>query len=372
MRFLSYSILLSTLFVVPFVTSAQTAATSTFDVDAYIANMKQVTTDMMVQQEKKFIDTEKIRTKAITDYLDIKTSPQNPGPNETIHVSIESYLSDMNKATIRWSVNGKVVDSGIGKTTFSFKNGVPNTTTRLVISVTTNTGENITKELTFRPVDIMVLWEADTYTPPFYKGKPLMTTQSTVRIIAVPNTTTSKNTLDGGGLVFEWEKDGITTKSSSGYNKNSFLFEGPKPYGEANVRVKVSSLNDATKSDFAINVPLSQPIILFYESQPLLGVLYNRPVDATSAFSAKEVSIKAEPYFFSNETLGQQINSYQWFLNGKSVNNPSRTITFRNEKEVANRSTVTFSAKGVRRTFQNVQQSTVINFTPNQASAPQF
>lgn len=371
MRFFSYSILISTLFFVPFSISAQTA-TSTFDIDAYIDNMRQVTNDMMVQQEKNFINPQKIRTKAITDYLDVKANPQNPGPNETIHVNVESYLSDLNKATIRWSVNGKTIDHGIGKTAFSFKNGGAGVTTRLTISITTNAGENITKELTFSPVDIIVLWEANTYTPPFYKGKPLMTAQSSVRAVVIPNTATSKGALTASNLVFKWEKDGAVVKDSSGYNKNFFLFEAPKPYGEINLHVKISSLDDTARSDFAINIPLSKPIVLFYENRPLLGVLYNHPIDTNLALSAKEFSLKAEPYFFSNESPGQQINFYQWLMDGKLVGNSSRTITFRNDKDAEVRSAITFSAQGVKRTFQTAQQSVVIHFTPDQTSVPQF
>ncbi len=357
---------------IPFFSFAQTSTSTAFDIDKYITDVEQLTRDVMIKQETEFINPAKIRAKAVADYMDIKTSPRNPGPNETISVTAESYLSDLNKATISWSVNGKVLDRGTGKTSFSFKNGGSGETTRLTIFIVTNTGENVTKELTFNPVGVTILWEADTYTPPFYKGKPLMTAQARVRVVATPDAANSKNSLNAGNLVFVWEKDGNAIQESSGYGKNSFSFTGPKPYGETNVRVKVSSLNDAISSEMRIYLPLSRPFILFYENNPLLGTRYNKPLDTKLTLTKRELSVTAEPYFFSNEYESGPPLYYSWSLNGKGVATAGRTVTLRNEAGSKGASELALAIRSPKLLFQSASRSLTINFTVDESARPNF
>ncbi len=369
---LAHLIIILSMVAIPVFSFAQTATSTDFDLDKYIADIEKITRDTMIQQEAEFINPAKIRAKAVADYMDVKTTPRYPGPNEIIRVTAESYLSDLNKATISWSVNGKILDSGIGKTSFSFKNGVSGETTRLRISIVTNTGENITKELTFNPVGVTIIWEADTYTPPFYKGKPLLTAQARVRVVAIPDMANSKNSLDSSKLVFVWEKDGSAVQESSGYGKNSFSFTGPKPYGETNVRVKVSSLNDSINSEIRISLPLSRPVILFYENSPLLGTSYNRPLDTSLTLTKKELTVTAEPYFFSNESEGGQRINYSWSLNGDRVSTTGRTITLRNEDGSTGASLLALSMRNTKLLFQSANKSLTVNFVADESVRPNF
>ncbi len=371
MKFTHLIIVLS-LSAFPFFTFAQTDTPASFDIDKYIAEIQRVTTSRMIEEERKFINTTKIREKAVSDYLSVTTNPRNPGPGETVSVSVESYLSDLNKATIDWSVNGKLISRSTGKTSFSFKNGSSGETTRISVSIVTNTGEKVTKELTFNPVGVTILWEADTYTPPFYKGKPLMTAQARVRVLAVPDAVNSKNLLRTDNLVFVWEKDGTVVQEASGYGKNSFSITGPSPYDETNVNVKVSSLNDAIQSELQIDLPLSVPIILFYENSPLLGVLYNRPLSTGITLTKKDFSVSAEPYFFSNEESGRQTAKYNWSLNDRPVINFGRAITLRNEQGLKGTSVLSLEMYGTKKLFQSASQSLTINFSASESVRPSF
>ncbi len=283
------------------------------------------------QDQLKLIPTPaQIRTNAIRDYLDVKYSPQNPGPDEVVTVTVESYLSDLNKAMMTWSINGKVVESGIGKMSFSFKNGASGQTSTLSVSIVTNTGEKVLREFVFKPVGMILLWEADTYTPPFYKGKSLLTPQARVRAVAISDSANSKNALAAGNLSYVWKQDGETVPEASGYGKNSFSFVGPMPFGETYVSVAASSLNDTIKSELKLFIPLEKPFILFYEDHPLLGVWYNRSLGKDITLSKKEISISAVPFFFSNETSGASSLVYKWALNGSPTPNSGRAITLRN------------------------------------------
>lgn len=326
------------------------------------AESTQTLTNFLNDQMGTIQKIEDARTNSLSNLLDVKTTPSNPGPSETVRVTVQSYLTDLNKATISWVLNGKTVERGIGKTSFSFQNSTSGKTTRLIISITTNAGEHLTKELSWNPVGLTIMWEADTYTPPFYKGKPLLSAQAKVRTIAIPDITSGQNALGAGNLVYVWEKDGARVSDASGFSKNSFLFTGPKPYESASVKVYASSLNDAIKSETKVDIPLSRPFILFYEKHPLLGVWYNRPFGTDVTLKRKEFSISAEPFFFSNETSDAPTLKYGWAVNGKAVQNFSRTITLRNDTGTQGDSQVTLAMRGLQQTFQSGSQNLKVHF----------
>lgn len=313
-----------------------------------------------------------IRAIAIRDLLDVKVNPSNPGPNETVRVTIESYISDMNKAAITWSLNGSVAMQGVGKTSFSFQNGASGKTTSLVVSILTNDGESITKEFSWTPVGVTLLWEADTYTPPFYRGKALLSPQAWVKMIAIPDNTGAQNALSAGNLVYVWEKSGVAIQDASGYGKNSFSFVGPKPYDETNIKVRTSSVDNTVNSESRAYLSLSNPFILFYEKDPLLGVWYNKPLDTEAALNKKELSLSAEPYFFSNEARVGKVASalkYIWSINGNEIPNYGRTITLRNDTGAKGKSVVSLAMRGATKTFQSASRNIQVNFSGNDSSS---
>jgi len=354
----------------PLFVFAQTTATTT--AEQPVSQLQQQIDQLMSDRMSKMPTLEEVRTSSILNYLEVKTVPQNPGPIEVVQVSVESYLTDLNKATIEWSVDGKVVERAIGRKVFSFQNGPSGKTTRLTISITTNAGEVITKRLSWSPVGITILWEADTYTPPFYRGKALLTAEASVRAVAIPDNTAGQNALSAGNLVYVWEKDGAVVSGSSGYGKNSFSFTGPRPYERANVKVRASSVNDAMSSETRVDISLSQPFVLFYEKHPLLGVWYNRPFETDVTLNKKEFSISAEPYFFSNESSDVATLSHVWAVNGKSVQNYGRTITLRNDTGVKGDSAVSLAMRGLKQTFQSASQNLRVHFEQDTASRPTF
>ncbi|HAT68252.1 MAG: hypothetical protein A2481_03795 [Candidatus Yonathbacteria bacterium RIFOXYC2_FULL_47_9] len=380
MRFLKIIATSSVLvLLLPLFAFAQVSTTTAEQPDATdIAreNAKREIQRMKDDLNTKYIDLipkkEDARADSIREYLDVKTNPKNPGPSETIQVTIESYLTDLNKATISWSLNGRIVEQGAGKKTFSFKNGASGETTHLSVSIVTNKGERVVKELSWNPVGITIMWEANTYTPPFYKGKALMTPQALVRATAIPDSTGTRNALSASDLVYIWKKDGNAVSNASGYGKNSFSFLGPKPYGETKVSVQVSSTDDAVKSEMRVALPLTKPFILFYEDHPLLGVWHNRALSTSLNLTKKEFSVSAEPYFFSTEAGEAPEILYSWSLNSKPVTNISHGITLRNETGENGNSALSLTMRGLKKTFQTASHSLTIQFTAEESTRPTF
>lgn len=312
--------------------------------------------------------------KLLLQNLDVKVSPENPGPSETIRVNIESYLADLDKATLTWVLDGKTVQRGTGKRSFSFTNGPSGKTTRLSIHITTQNGETITKELSWNPVGLTVLWEADTYTPPFYRGKALLSSQANVRAIAIPDNTGGTNALSAGNFAYVWQKDGTNVSSASGYGKNLFTFPAPKPYGKTSVSVLASSVDGQTSTEKQINLPVTQPFILFYEDTPLLGVWYNRPIGSNFTLTKRELSVSAEPFFFSKEDSDTSTLKYNWSVNGAATKNSGRTITLRNDTGAQGISLVSLATSGIKKVFQSATQSINVSMAGNKdtGSRPTF
>lgn len=329
--------------------------------------------DMADSRMKSLLEMADVHTNAISKFLVIRTTPTNPGPNTKVTVSLESYLSNLDKANITWTLNGAVASRGIGKSSFSFQTGASGKTTNLTVTIVTNDGSMVVKNLSWTPVGITLFWEADTYTPPFYRGKPLLTPQARVKLVATPDSTGSQNALDAGKLVYVWEEMSKTSPEASGYGKNTFIMKGPKPYDETNVKVRVSSVDDTMNSESRVFLTLSDPFILFYDKNPLLGVLYNKPFTSALNLTKKEFSLSAEPYFFSNERGDEPTLDYTWSVNGGKVQNSGRNITLQRSADAKGAANISLEMRGMRETFQKADQNLRVNFAETTSTArPSF
>lgn len=351
-------LVVSVLFTLPFFAFAQTATT---------VNTYQNTIDKLLEEQKQLLSRQsEIQKNVLSGYLDVKIYPQLPGPDAPVRITIESYLTDLYKANISWSVNGEIIERGTGRTSFSFKNGPSEKTTTVSIHIITNTGEVVDRDFYFTPIGVTTIWEADTYTPPFYKGKAMIVPQAVIKIVAIPNT---NDTLSAGTLVYTWKKDDYVDTASSGYGRNAFSFVGPKPLTNTKITLDVSSLDDSAESIMQIYLPQARPHILFYEKDPLLGVLYNKPLGAEFTLNKKEFSISAEPFFFSNERSDSPAIKYNWSVNGRVVQSYGRNITLRNDAGAKGTSAVSLAMRGITKTFQSANKDIKIHFTESSSSA---
>lgn len=353
------------LFVTPFFVFAQTEIP--FNVDDVLTREQQQELDSMKQQVEGLLNSQGIAQNAVASYLNVRFSPKRPKPGETVRVSAESYLVDLSKVTMSWSVNGRVVKRGIGETSFSFQVGASGTTTRLGILITMPQGGEVYKEYGFSPIGLTILWEADTYTPPFYKGKPLISYQSRVRAVAVPDAVNTKNAVRTDTLSYTWSQNGSAIPAASGYGKNSYTFIAPRPYEDATISVSASPTTGSAQSEFFLNLPIVKPFILFYEESPLFGVRYGQPLSKDYTLSEKDVLVRAEPFFFSNEQSETPSFSYSWNLNGREAQKYGRSILLSNTEGVTGESTLTFGMHGIVKTFQSASQSLRIKFEEKEA-----
>ncbi len=262
----------------------------------------------------------------------VNVSPANPAANATVRMEAASLRTDINRATITWMLNGKTEKKGIGEKTFQFQNGAIGKTTTVDVYIVTQEGQTIEKHYTFRASSIDIIWKANTYVPPFYKGKALPSYQSDTTFIALPTF------LDGSGtpinpksLVYTWKKDNTILGDQSGYGKQSLTVPGSiinRPY---TIQVDVASFDNRYKASGSTSIQKGSPDIVFYENNPLYGVQFNRALEGQATINNQEISIAAYPYHFSARERQDLNLSYTWRMNGATISTDTitPTITFK-------------------------------------------
>lgn len=286
-----------------------------------------------------------------------EVNPKTPAPNETVTITLISYSTDINSSFISWTNGGKVVISGTGEKKYTFVMGGPGTTTSIGVSVRLGS-QSASESFTFTPQALDVIWEAsDAYTPPFYRGKALPLQEATYTVVALPY---SGNKVATTGYVFEWLHNG-DVKQSSGYGKNTLVFRN-------NFLNKVDSLRLAVRSSdgsFSVTknvslIPEKSTSILFYEKDPLLGILYNKAILSNFSLSKGEKTFIAEPYNFSGK---KNTVEYEWKLNGNEVvtQDQPNELTVSNQGGVTGAAKIEISINNIASYFQNISKSISIN-----------
>ncbi|HEY4510913.1 MAG TPA: hypothetical protein VJG29_00905, partial [Candidatus Paceibacterota bacterium] len=117
--------------------------------------------------------------------INVRTIPSAPGPQTPTTVRVESFVYDIKAATIAWFLNGELVAEGRGATEYKFTTGGSNEEFSFEVVITTPDGKNFKETLFLRPAAVDILWQAEVYTPPFYKGKALPSQGSKIRAVAI-------------------------------------------------------------------------------------------------------------------------------------------------------------------------------------------
>lgn len=248
--------------------------------------------------------------------VSVSAEPALPAPREKVVLTLTSYAVNLDTASISWSVNGTPALSGKGVKSFSFFAGEAGEAARVSVSVAPTGGQASIQSITLTPGEVDLVWEAvGSYAPPFYRGKALPSSESEIRVIALPNMKSGGTRLKAENLVYRWKRNQKTELGSSGYAKNSLSFKGG--YEETLDRVEVT----ATTQDGAVGarggaaIAISAPLIVFYEDRPLEGIHYEEALPARFTLGNEEMKVVAEPYFFSSRE--KDALPFEWRMNGK-------------------------------------------------------
>lgn len=300
------------------------------------------------------------------EQIEFTIEPSFPKPGGDVNITLEAYGTDLNSATISWSVDGKIAKSGKGEKSFSLKAGNEGSVTRIETIIGTAEGKIVKKQFFINPQTVDILWEARTYTPPFYKGKTMYTPQERVVFVAMPNLTTVNSAVIGPKqTTYKWSKDNTILGSLSGYGKSAYVYSGSVLSIPVSVTVEASAESgQAARNNITLSPTGAEAA--FYEESPSLGILFNREISTGLNMSgSREKNIAVFPYFFGVLGRSDPKLSYTWTMNGSrlDVEKGQSVMTFRNEKNEEGVATIGIIINNDQSFLQGAIGGTVINFS---------
>lgn len=300
----------------------------------------------------------------------LETFPTSPQPNTAVTVRAKSFILDFDRASLSWSVNGQIFARGIGVTEVTFNLGDIGSATTVRVTATEGS-VSYSNDLVIRPATVEILWHANTYTPPFYRGKALPSSETIVQFVALPEVTAGSRRVAPSELIYTWKSGSKVLGSLSGVGRNAITLAAPRLAGKGTVSVAVETADGSGRALGFADIRSVRPEILFYENDPVLGIRYERAVGDTFNLNREEVMITAHPYYFAGNLRANPQATFSWQVNGHDVENPlpDQSSLVLRQTGGAGAATISLSLRHVSELLQRAGNSFSINFGGSSHSA---
>jgi hypothetical protein len=292
------------------------------------------------------------------DEVSLSTNPQNPGPNTSVTTNLSSFSVDLDKTLISWSINGQVLLQGVGQKNFSFKTGDSGTQTVVGVKIDATDGSTANKQLILNSANVDLVWEAvDSYVPPFYKGKALVSQEGTVKVVALLNSSKSS------GASYNWKLDGKGSQMFSGYGKSAYFFKKSYLDKTNKVSVSISNLLNESIGSASLEIGNSNPKILFYKKDPYLGTIWEKSLSDYFTIDPSGETIVVEPYFISPKNINSSDLKLSWELGGSNITTPStkNELSIKPQTNGGN-SKIKVTAENIKSMFLNISKEINVKF----------
>lgn len=203
----------------------------------------------------------------------------------------------------------------------------------------------------------------DSYVPPFYKGKALVPTQGTFKVVAMPNILLEGEKINPSNLAYTWIKDGSVVSSASGWGKNYFIFQNSYLDKGNVIEVRVSDIMGGINASKRMNLKTANPKILFYRNDPTFGIMTEKSLNNGFSVNKDGDTIIAEPYFFSPKDLGSSNLTFDWFLSGEKI----KTLDIKNRLSIkpegeSGNGVIKVMINNIGTLFQSVEKQINVSF----------
>lgn len=252
--------------------------------------------------------------------LALSMTPEYPAPGDTVHLSAASSQIDLERSGIAWYVNGTLTAEGAGKTGIDLTVGPLGSQIDIAAIAQAPDGTTASGGAFIRPAEVDLLWEADSYVPPFFRGRALPSPGTSIRAQAVARIAGPDGALlPESGIVYTWRRNGSVVRSASGRGKSSAVLPAPGRFSADTIAVNASSADGAFEGAASARIPSFEPSLTLYEDHPLFGVLYNDALAASASRSDSEATFAAIPLFAAASSPTDPRLVYAWSVNGKDV-----------------------------------------------------
>lgn len=292
----------------------------------------------------------------INNQLSVDVSPETPGPNQDVTISLESYTFNINSSQVKWFINDKLATEGTGLKNFTFNTGVSGSKTIVSLKITPKEGKELVQQFTFSPISVDLMWQANTYTPPFYRGKALFSPESEVTFIALPNIT-NNGSIDDSDAIYRWSEDYRVKGDKSGFGANTFLYKAPIIIKPVTIQANSYSANNPRlKGVGTVTIEPFATRGIFYEDHPIYGLLLNRALVGSASIDRAEKRITVMPFYFSGSNKNLDM-TYKWSIGSVPLDIPvyQNGITVRKTEASEGRALVTVDITNEKNILQTLR-----------------
>lgn len=251
--------------------------------------------------------------------IDLSISPSNPRAGDSVVITVSSDLLDLNSSKIVWYIDGIARKDTSNKSITIKANGGGGTT---AIKVVVETQDGIIKEASteISPAGVDLVIEPISYVMPFYKGKPYLLGQGTVKVVAMPDIKINGSKIMSENLTFKWLKEGIVWGSNSGKGNDSIILSSTIPVRDMSIGVQVLDSSGNVLAESSKLIIINTPQILFYENSPLYGILFNKAITGSYYLGTREeLDVIAKPFSFNFFEDAPSQSNYAWYVNGNYI-----------------------------------------------------
>ncbi|MES3005656.1 MAG: hypothetical protein V4664_01770 [Patescibacteria group bacterium] len=294
-------------------------------------------------------------------------NPPIPTPGQEVTITLKAFGTDLNRATITWTHNNRESLKGTGEKEFKFTASQIGKTDTIQAVIQPTNGPSVTKVFRLSPSEIDLLWEASTYTPPFYKGKALFTPQADVTFVGVPNLVSNGSRSSPDKTIYKWKVDFQVQGDKSGYGRNTFKYSGAIILRPHVFQVEgYDSNNPDVIATSKTLLEAAGPVVNIYEDHPLYGLLFNHALIGSFRMDDREKKISAYPFFFSTSNKNLDV-SYQWNVNDSAVQVPptQNSMSFQKTSKDSGEASVNIRINSTEKLLQEAFAYVALYFNGN-------
>ncbi|MES2409508.1 MAG: hypothetical protein V4509_04405 [Patescibacteria group bacterium] len=296
----------------------------------------------------------------LDEQIEVTVSPTFPEPNQAVTITLDAYGIDLDNSNITWTSNGKTLLQGNGQKVLNTNSGNLGQTTTIIATISAPNSKLIKKTITIVPQSVDLIWEAKTYTPPFYKGKAMYSPQEKIKFVAIPTGTA----INSKNAIYKWSIDGEVLGDKSGFGKNMLNYTGDILAKPIEISVEASDGNDNIAKN-TLPIAPTNPEVYFYEKSPLYGTLFNKELSTLFDLGTnQEGTMSVYPFFYGVDGREDGTLEYSWTINNSPIEVPvyQNDMTFRNIDNISGKSVAGVTVTNKDNFLEQVNKSTLINF----------
>lgn len=246
--------------------------------------------------------------------LSIVATPAYPAPLSRVHLEARGVLIDLSDVELVWSMDDKVIAQGVGKSAVDITSKSAGQTTTVTVEGVTADGQTLFGSALLRPAALDLIVDADSYVPPFYRGRALPTPGSRLLLHAIP-----QGTVKGADLMYTWKRNGDTLAALSGRGRSTAIVEAPFLFGTDSFTVEARSDDGSYSARASATVPSTEPQLSLYQNHPLYGIMYNASLSGSAFVRESEMTFTAVPYFAPVYSIKDAALRYSWTVNDRPI-----------------------------------------------------